>query len=58
MVWKVFALENGSGNWVVESTTAAGDRKIYTTIFSGAQTEARAQEYFRWISYRTSATAA
>jgi hypothetical protein len=58
MTWKVFALENGSDDWVVQATTAAGNLRIYRTIFTGAGAEARAYEYFRWVCSRTSATAA
>jgi hypothetical protein len=48
MEWNIYPHEDGSGDWVVEAINHEDDGQIYTTIFSGSDTEKRAREYFDW----------
>ncbi len=46
MEWHIFPHEDGSGDWTVEAINLPGEGEIFTTIFSGCDTEERAKEYY------------
>jgi hypothetical protein len=50
MEWHIYAHEDASGDWVVQGIDINGEGEIFTTIFTDADAEARAREYYEWQS--------
>jgi hypothetical protein len=48
MEWHIYPHEDRSGDWVVQGIDINGEGEIFTTIFTDADAEARAREYYEW----------
>jgi hypothetical protein len=48
MEWHIYPHEDASGDWVVQGIDINGEGEIFTTIFTDADAQARAQEYYNW----------
>ena len=46
MEWHVYPHEDASGDWVVQGINVEGEGEIFTTIFTDADAESRARDYY------------
>jgi len=49
MEWHLYPHEDQSGDWVVQGIDSDGEGQIYTTIFTDADAQARAKEYYDFV---------
>jgi hypothetical protein len=48
MEWHIYPHEDGSGDWIVQGINVDGEGQIYTTIFTDADAQSRAREYYEF----------